>query len=588
MGDGTMLWTVPEDEIADNLALRAGIYPVFNVKDPAYGATGNGTTDDRAAIQVAVDACEAAGGGIVFFPAGTFAVSNTVTVDSPHVVLMGIGLERSLIKFTSTSTATGPVLLFTNASFLLGCGLSEIGIHGNKGSVTTSEGCVKCINTRRFRADNVWVTESSGYGIHTNTTSTGSVTDTQDNFYTRIYSSANNKSGQHYQSEKNSQWVLLRSNDDCLSGIDGDGGLVWEAGATTTIRETTENTIGNILVSDSGRFSLIFDGITKYAVANVQIHSGEDSAVFFRCTNTDGSTNGGIINTCTFSNFSIRNAARSATFLGWAGIETDSVNTSVTGNNFSNWLVTGANQATAGPGAFDIRGWQHSTFVGVHESSTKGVAWHIREGQNTSGAAQGAQLLTWVGCSLQNHGLSSTGSVNHGFFLEEGATSATAGIQILGGRLLSSLTDGVTSWEVYVEAGVLRVQLSDLYIDAATNGGELKIEAGAEDEVRVDNCTFRGSSVFSPTVASAAALTLPHEAMDRICEVSGTTGITSITAWPDGAKVSLRFTAGAAWPTVTDGSNLKLNGNFTSVSNDGLLTLICDGTNWYEIGRFTG
>ena len=42
----------------------------FNVKD--FGATGDGTTKDTAAIQKAIDACAQAGGGEVDFPAGTY------------------------------------------------------------------------------------------------------------------------------------------------------------------------------------------------------------------------------------------------------------------------------------------------------------------------------------------------------------------------------------------------------------------------------------------------------------------------------------------------------------------------------------
>lgn len=46
---------------------------IYNVMD--YGATGDGVTDDRLAIQAAVDAAHAAGGGTVYIPTGTYIVS---------------------------------------------------------------------------------------------------------------------------------------------------------------------------------------------------------------------------------------------------------------------------------------------------------------------------------------------------------------------------------------------------------------------------------------------------------------------------------------------------------------------------------
>ena len=36
--------------------------------------------------------------------------------------------------------------------------------------------------------------------------------------------------------------------------------------------------------------------------------------------------------------------------------------------------------------------------------------------------------------------------------------------------------------------------------------------------------------------------------------------------------------------TVTDGGNLKLAGNFVTALGS-TITLVCDGTNWYEISR---
>src|SRR5581483_822912 len=50
-------------------ALAADLATVYNPK--TYGAAGNGKTLDTAAIQKAIDAANAAGGGVVYFPSGS-------------------------------------------------------------------------------------------------------------------------------------------------------------------------------------------------------------------------------------------------------------------------------------------------------------------------------------------------------------------------------------------------------------------------------------------------------------------------------------------------------------------------------------
>ena len=67
----------------------------FNVK--SFGATGDGTTDDTAEIQAAIDACEAAAGGWVYFPAGTYRITATLNVPGA-VSIMGVADVGSTIK----------------------------------------------------------------------------------------------------------------------------------------------------------------------------------------------------------------------------------------------------------------------------------------------------------------------------------------------------------------------------------------------------------------------------------------------------------------------------------------------------------
>ncbi|MFW9968620.1 MAG: glycosyl hydrolase family 28-related protein [Candidatus Odinarchaeota archaeon] len=71
---------------------------IVNVKD--YGAIGNGTTDDTTAIQSAVDAIT--NGGIVYFPAGTYIISNQITINYDYIKLIGTG-SASVIKAKNDS-----------------------------------------------------------------------------------------------------------------------------------------------------------------------------------------------------------------------------------------------------------------------------------------------------------------------------------------------------------------------------------------------------------------------------------------------------------------------------------------------------
>jgi hypothetical protein len=80
--------------------------PWFDVTDPAYGATGDGVTDDTTAIASAVTALNSAGGGVIYFPAGTYVTSGGFVFTTPAVI-MGDGCGDGFGTFAqSTVTCT--------------------------------------------------------------------------------------------------------------------------------------------------------------------------------------------------------------------------------------------------------------------------------------------------------------------------------------------------------------------------------------------------------------------------------------------------------------------------------------------------
>jgi hypothetical protein len=98
---------------------------IFNVK--AYGAKGDGTTDDTAAVQDAITAAAAAGGGVIYFPAGTYLLGTALSI--PYVA--GTPPLQKPLRFTGALMDTngaswghdlngGSILNLTETSDTLG------------------------------------------------------------------------------------------------------------------------------------------------------------------------------------------------------------------------------------------------------------------------------------------------------------------------------------------------------------------------------------------------------------------------------------------------------------------------------------
>lgn len=131
------------------------------------------------------------------------------------------------------------------------------------------------------------------------------------------------------------------------------------------------------------------------------------------------------------------------------------------------------------------------------------------------------------------------------------------------------------------------IGIRDVQIDAVNNPSTAVLNvAGGVPEIDIANLRpsfgqnptmITGS--WPPQVASAAALTIPK--VSPLVVITGTTNVTSMTAQMSGRRVMLKFNGAL---TFTDGSNLKLAGNFVTAA-DSTIDLVCDGTNWFEMGR---
>ncbi|MDP1580074.1 MAG: DNRLRE domain-containing protein [Candidatus Didemnitutus sp.] len=99
--------------------------PIFNVTTAPYNADPTGTTDATSAIQAAINAAGAQGGGVVFLPAGTYRVSvgtkaEALLIENPHIVLRGAGVEQTFILNTSITNMRSKAVIRIRGSSNVG------------------------------------------------------------------------------------------------------------------------------------------------------------------------------------------------------------------------------------------------------------------------------------------------------------------------------------------------------------------------------------------------------------------------------------------------------------------------------------
>jgi hypothetical protein len=138
---------------------------VFNVQDQQYGATGDGSTDDLAAINLAIAALIAAGAGILYFPAGSYKVTeglDPITIDGA-VVLGESPLTSQLLA--DGAAMTQPIIAFTGTSGnpLTNCAIRNIAVNGAARAATCD--AFELTWCQQMQVENVTAFNCDGYGL---------------------------------------------------------------------------------------------------------------------------------------------------------------------------------------------------------------------------------------------------------------------------------------------------------------------------------------------------------------------------------------------------------------------------------------
>lgn len=213
-----------------------------DVKDPAYGAKGDGVTDDTAAI---VNCLNANPGKIVYFPKGTYIFKTPTTLASGNnVSIVGDGPGSTIIDAVGVTLNGTGLLSWQGAS---GFSISGVTFNFNSGAVTVgSEQVVGMISCTDFEFVNNEILNLTGIGLVCNNVQRFLI---DKNYITRATPSTSYNQAINIESSAGQSADGTISNNTCVgSGTDFSGIRLkivknsisgWSFGAGITIEQST-------------------------------------------------------------------------------------------------------------------------------------------------------------------------------------------------------------------------------------------------------------------------------------------------------------------------------------------------------------
>lgn len=486
-------------------------YLPINVRDAPYNAVGDGAADDTSAIQAALTACNAQGGGTVYLPNNDFSFTTLSFAGMSNVRLVGAGTQATWLR---SSTTTGNLFDFTGASF---CAVENLSfgapVQRTAGAVFyLDHGAGTCQRNefRRLRMHGGW------RAWFLDDCSTTTIDEIQ---FTDYVASHTWHSVIHFGGAALSTIITNIRGGTAAATTNG---FLYIEGASVDTAHFRDWDILALTPSTGMRCATIVAG-EWIEFTNCSMEAGTTQHAVW----LGGSAKGVGFTSCHF--------------LGLTGIEMGG-GTSV--------RIIGGEVVRAQRDGVILSGGTHHEIIGMTISD---VSQETNSTYQAINVASGVNDFTIVDCHIGE--MLATGNGNNA------ATAITVG--------------GTNDRYVICRNRIVSASVTTPLNDAGTG----------TDKVVRDN-VWVGSGF--PSVTAAANIN-PNGTLSsaEVISVTGNTGITSMTAGAKGRRVTFVF---SGTPTVTDGSNLKLAGNFVAAGTTGdvdTLTLVSDGTNWIEVSRST-
>lgn len=364
---------------------------IFNVQN--FGAKGDGITDDTAAIQSAIDAAAAAGGGQVYMPTGTYIVSggeepsDGCLMLKSNVYLYGDGMGATTVKVADGSdTKITGVIRSAYGEETHDFGVSNLTIDGNRDHTTGKidgwfNGYIpgQAGYDSNVTLDSVEIKDCSGYGFDPHEQTVNMVIKNSvshgnglDGFVADFLSDSTFENNVAYDNDRHGFNVVTSTHDFTLTNNvaynNGGNGIVVQRGSED-IPSPSNITITGGEVYGNGAEGVLIKMSSEVTVSGVEIHDNASAGIRIY-----GSNHVEIIDN-TLSNNSLGNPVPEIIIqsyndtLGVSGKYFNGSDNTIQGN-----IITGSNLSTYGVAERNEDGTDRNAIIGNTISHTSNGA----------------------------------------------------------------------------------------------------------------------------------------------------------------------------------------------------------------------